>query len=125
MIGKIIKHNRAMHHMDLTSTGLNDFLIREIGNALRKARSVLCVHLSGNKGIANKENREWLCERIKCRPNEDIERFSRIRDKIIHLTKDNPPNMLDGIKSRVTREIDMRIKTDTTDPITPNDKFII
>ena len=114
-----------MKHMDLTSTGLNELLIKEIGNALRKARSLLCIHLSGNKGIADGENRQWLCERIKCRPNEDIERFSRIRDKIIYLQKDNPPDMLDGIKSRVTREIDMRIKTDKTDPITPNDKFII
>ena len=92
---------------------------------MRKARSVLCIHLSGNKGVATKENKKWLCDRIKCRPNEDIERFSRIRDKIILLQKDNPPNMLDGIKSRVTREIDMRIKTDKNDPITPNDKLII
>ena len=57
MIGKIIKHSRAMQHMDLTSTGLNTFLIKEIGNALRKARSLLCIHLSGNQGVADKDTK--------------------------------------------------------------------
>ena len=121
MIGKMIKHNRAMQHMDLTSTGLSSFLVKEVGNALRKARALLCIHLSGNQGVADKGTKAWLVERIKCRPGEDIARFSRIRDKIGRLMKDDPPNMLDGIKARVTREVDRRIKTDRTDPISPND----
>ena len=110
--------------MDLTVTGLNQFLVKEIGNALRKARSLICIHLSGNQGIADLETKQWLVDRIKCRPNEDIERFTRIRDKIMNLMKDQPANMLDGIKSRITREIDMRIKTDMNNPITPNDQLV-
>ena len=56
---------------------------------------------------------------------EDIERYKRIRDKILQVLKDDPPNILDGIKSRVTREIDMRIKTHHSDPISAHEKLIM
>ena len=54
-----------------------------------------------------------------------MERFKRIRDKIHIMLKEIPSDILDGIKSRVTREIDMRIKTDRTDPISAHEKFIL
>ena len=41
------------------------------------------------------------------------------------MLKDTPSDILDGIKSRVTREIDMKIKTNRTDPISAHEKFII
>ena len=41
------------------------------------------------------------------------------------MLKDDPPNILDGIRSRVTREIDMRIKTDHSDPISAHEKFVM
>jgi hypothetical protein len=45
---------------------------------LRRAGSLLSIHLSGNPGLTE-ENREYLVKRIRCRPNEDLERFNRIQ----------------------------------------------
>jgi hypothetical protein len=64
-------------HLDLTCTGLSNLIIRELGSCLRRAGSLLSIHLSGNPGLTE-ENCEYLANRIKCRPREDIERFSRI-----------------------------------------------
>ena len=125
MLGKIIKHNRAIQLLDLTSTGLSAAQMKEIGSSMRKAKSLLSIHLSANPGVSNEFDRQWLRDRIKCRQLEDIYRYKRIRDKIHQVLKDDPPNILDGIRSRVTREIDMRIKTDHSDPISAHEKFVM
>ena len=52
-------------------------MIREVGTSLRRAASLLVLHLSGNPGLSN-EMRLYLHQRIKCRPNEDMHRFQRI-----------------------------------------------
>lgn len=44
---------------------------------MRKAKSLLCLHLSGNPGLTP-QVQEWVTQRIRCRPNEDMERFTRI-----------------------------------------------
>ena len=66
MLGKIIKHSKTILHMNLTGTGLSEGVIFEMGNSLRRARSLLCLHLSGNPGLTS-ENFEYLNTRIKCR----------------------------------------------------------
>ena len=58
-IGKIIKQNKNMQHMDLSGTGLNSKIIYELGKCLRRARAVCCIHLSGNPGMSE-ENRLYL-----------------------------------------------------------------
>lgn len=75
--------------MDITSTGLSSFIIKEIGTCLRRARSILSIHLSGNPGL-NNENFDFLVNRLRCRPNEDITRFSKIEAVLAHMTKDFP-----------------------------------
>ena len=77
MLGKIIKHSRSLQHMNLSGTGLSEKVIYEMGTILRRARAILSLHLSGNPGLSS-ENMEYLHNRIRCRPNEDIERFTRI-----------------------------------------------
>jgi Ran GTPase-activating protein (RanGAP) involved in mRNA processing and transport len=88
-LGQMIKHNKNLLHMDITSAGLGSFIVREIGTCLRRARSILCIHLSGNPGM-NTENFEFLVRRIRCRPNEDIARFVKIENVISEMTKDFP-----------------------------------
>jgi hypothetical protein len=68
-------------HFDLTSTGLNDMVVREVGTSLRRATSLLAIHLSGNPGMTA-YNLEFLPRRIRVRPNEDMERFKRIQDAV-------------------------------------------
>lgn len=77
MLGTIIKRNKQLLHLDLTCTGLTNLIVHEMGSHLRRAGSLLSIHLSGNPGLS-RENCEYLANRIKCRPREDIERFSRI-----------------------------------------------
>ena len=77
MLGKIIKHSRTLVHMNLSGCGLSKEVIYEMGTCLRRARSVLCLHLSGNPGLTT-ENLDYLGKRVRCRPNEDIERFTRV-----------------------------------------------
>lgn len=86
----MIKHNKSLIHIDLSSTGLGKFIIKEIGTCLKRAKSCLAVHLSGNFGL-NPENYEFLINRIKSRPNEDIARFLRIEKVIYEMTKNYPP----------------------------------
>ena len=39
-----------MMHLDLSSTGLSSEMLREFGTALRRAKSLISLHLSGNPG---------------------------------------------------------------------------
>ena len=77
MIGKLIKHSRTMQHIDLTGTGLGTYVIKAIGNALRKSRALMCIHLSGNPGLT-RQNMGLIERGCKTRDNEDISRFIRI-----------------------------------------------
>jgi hypothetical protein len=77
LIGKQIKFNPNLTHLDLSSTGLTSQIIHGLGKTLRRSRSLLSVHLSENPGLTA-ENKRYITKRIKARPNEDIERFSRI-----------------------------------------------
>ena len=81
MIGKIIKHSRTMQHIDLTGTGLGTYIIKEIGNSMRKSRALMCIHLSGNPGLT-RQNMGLMTAGLKMRQDEDIVRFIRL-DKII------------------------------------------
>ena len=87
MLGKIIKHSKTLQHIDLTGTGLSSQVIHSMGTALRRSRSILVIHLSGNPGL-NLTNMEYLTQRIRCRPNEDIERYTRITTVVKNTLKE-------------------------------------
>ena len=61
-----VKYNQKLYHLDLTHTGLNELMIKKIGTALNKARSLVGIHLSDNPGITER-NLEFLKDRIRCR----------------------------------------------------------
>jgi len=50
-ITRFIKYNKNLIHMDLSHTGLNEIAIKFIATSLRKARSLVSIHLCGNLGI--------------------------------------------------------------------------
>lgn len=64
-ITDFIKYNQNLYHLNLSNTGLNDDLIKKIGVALRKARALVCIHLTGNPGISE-YNVNFLHKRIRC-----------------------------------------------------------
>mmetsp|Transcript_3421 Transcript_3421/g.4526 ORF Transcript_3421/g.4526 Transcript_3421/m.4526 type:complete len:158 (-) Transcript_3421:2258-2731(-) len=105
MLGKIIKHSRTMQHMNLSGTGLSAAVIYEVGTFLRRARAIQVLHLSGNPGLTS-ENFIYLHKRIKCRPNEDIERFTRIQAVVKGVLRGAgaSSNIINGIKIKVERD---------------------
>ena len=111
--------------MDLSGTGLSSRIIYELGKCLRRSRAIVCIHLSGNPGTSD-ENRLYLNERIHCRKNEDMTRFTRICTAIKGVMKNQPKNVLDGIKVKIQRDIDFRVRRNLHDPIlnNHNDKLI-
>ena len=117
MLGKIIKHSRTMIHMNLTGCGLSDEVIHEIGTCLRRSRSVLVIHLSGNPGLS-KDNFEYLEKRVKCRSREDIERFTRISGVVKGVIRGSgaATNIINGIKVKIERDSDFH-QVHKKDPI--------
>ena len=119
MLGKMIKHSKTLQHLNLTGTGLNSAVIFEMGSFMRRARSLLVIHLSANPGIYGKppeeagldpelDNMNYLSRRIKCRLNEDIERFTRVSAfvKGVMTAAGAGQNIIDGIKIKVDRDND-------------------
>jgi len=48
---EFIKHNPKLLHLDLSYTGLTKLMLIEFGPALRKSKSMITLHLTGNPGI--------------------------------------------------------------------------
>ena len=117
LLGKIIKHSKTMIHMNLTGTGLSAGVIYEIGTCLRRARSVLVVHVSGNPGLS-RENMDYLPNRVRCRPREDIERYTRISGVVKGVLRATGAvaNIMNGIKVKVERDSDFH-QVHKKDPI--------
>ena len=70
-ITKFMKHNKNLLHLDLSNTGLNEQMVRTIATALKRSRSIISLHLTGNPGVTP-EAKEFLFERVRCckpRPN--------------------------------------------------------
>jgi len=71
-VTKFMKYNKNLLHLDLSNTGLNEQMVRTIATALKRSRSIISLHLSGNPGITP-ESKEFLFERVRCcRPRPSI-----------------------------------------------------
>ena len=126
MLGKLIKHSKILTHINLTGTGLSAEVIYEMGNSLRKCRSILVIHLSGNPGLTQK-NLEYLSTRIRCRQNEDIERFTRLQFFVKNFLKNAgiTNNIISGVRGKVNRDTEFKM-LHKSDPIetSVNDQLV-
>ena len=89
-IGKFIKHNKNLQQLDLSHTQLKPRLLREICITLRKAKSLLTLNVSGNLGQepADTEVREFISQRIRCKPDPyDLERLAYISEFMHDINK--------------------------------------
>ena len=50
-ICKFIKYNPKLLHFDISKTGLSKHQLIELGPALRRAKSLISLHASGNPGV--------------------------------------------------------------------------
>lgn len=62
-----IKHNPKLLHLDLSHMGLSHLMLRELGPALRRAKAIISLHISGNPGV-DKALRKYLHARVHCAP---------------------------------------------------------
>lgn len=79
-LNNFMKYNKNLLHFDLSSTGLSEAMLWYIGTALRRAKSLVSLHLSGNPGVT-KNVKDYLYKRVRCREIEDINhvKFDRLQ----------------------------------------------
>ncbi len=65
-LGKFIKRNKNLIHLDLSHTQLTEGMLWWIGSTLTRAPSLASLHLSGNPGITSELKRQ-LQLRIRCK----------------------------------------------------------
>jgi hypothetical protein len=73
--------------------------VKKLGGVLKRATSLLSVHLSGNPG-----NFKKLAARIKCRPLEDIDRFTRIQTFVNECVQSLSPQLVQGVVYKMSKE---------------------
>ena len=71
----LVKRNKQLLHLNLTSTGLTEQMIVDIAVALRRAKSLLSVHLCGNKGVTER-SKEFMKIKIRAMPDFVQRNFS-------------------------------------------------
>lgn len=64
-VTRFIKYNRNLVHFDLSHTGLSEQALRVIGASLKRGRSIVSLHMSGNPGVTQ-SLKDYLFERIRC-----------------------------------------------------------
>ena len=52
-LGTFMKHNTKLLHLNLSQTNLSKRMLEMVGPILRRARSMLVLHLSGNPGVSD------------------------------------------------------------------------
>lgn len=68
-LSAFIKYNPHLHHLDLQGCGLTNYILIEIGSALRKSKSLVGIHLSENPGLTT-EMKEQLFARVHCKSSD-------------------------------------------------------
>ena len=50
LLAEIIKKNKSLQHLNLDAIGLNEAMVCMIGKTMRRAKSLLSIHMSYNPG---------------------------------------------------------------------------
>jgi hypothetical protein len=50
LLGEIIKKNKSLLHLNLDAVGLTEVMVCMIGKIMRRAKSLLSIHMSYNPG---------------------------------------------------------------------------
>lgn len=64
---QLIKRNKKLQHLDLTGTGLSEFMMLKIGDGIARAKSLLSIHLCSNPGSTPRV-KDYLANRVRCMP---------------------------------------------------------
>ena len=100
-IARIIKYNKKLKHLDISNTGITLQMFEIIANSLRKAISLLSIHMSNNPFIA--ELKETNIETEFTKRKEKTEPVEYEEEKKEKLTLEK---VLAIIKAKKTINID-------------------
>lgn len=75
----MVKHNLKLQHLNLSYTGMSQYMLLQFGPALRRSRSLLALHLSGNPGLSQ-DLKSHLHQRTHSQPYIDPINISLIAD---------------------------------------------
>mmetsp|Transcript_19701 Transcript_19701/g.26652 ORF Transcript_19701/g.26652 Transcript_19701/m.26652 type:complete len:138 (+) Transcript_19701:443-856(+) len=67
LLTKVLKENKRLQHLDLTSTNLPSQVIIHLCNRLRKSRSICSVHLTDNPGLDETTLEDTIFNMLKCK----------------------------------------------------------
>ena len=65
-LSNFIKYNKNLLHLDLSNTGMTEDMLWNIGTAMRRSRSMVALHLSGNPGVTQ-ALKDYLEQRVRCK----------------------------------------------------------
>jgi len=82
---KFIKYNFKLYHLDLSHTGLTTLMLREFGSSLRRAKSLLSLHLNGNPGLSSALKAE-MHQRVHCAESEETISLNVISSNLVKKT---------------------------------------
>lgn len=71
----LIKRNKQLMHLNLVSTGLTEHMITELAKAMRRSKSLLSVHLCGNKGVTDRV-KDFVQTKIRAMPSTPQRTFN-------------------------------------------------
>jgi hypothetical protein len=71
---------------------------------MRRAGSIVSIHLSGNPGLSE-QNKKYICERVRCRPNENMDRFNQIQN-LVNYTPLDTKQLKQGIANRMYKFVE-------------------
>ena len=69
LLTEVMKKNRKLQHLDLTSTNLPSQVIIYLCDRLRKSRSILSAHFSDNPGLQDEFIEQTIARIMKCKEN--------------------------------------------------------
>lgn len=126
-LGQFMKHNQKLIHVNISHTNLSRGMLLSLGPILRKSRSMLVLHASGNPGIAPNrdpgfldEVRATLHERAHC-AQDVVPIHMNLGDNIKTGARTDGPNSLKaGLKLKKHNE-DRARKEDGRIPELEND----
>lgn len=70
-LGEFIRYNRQLEHLDLSNTCLNEQVFISLVPYIKRAKSILGLHLNHNPGV-NAETKAFWQKNIKLKVEENI-----------------------------------------------------
>lgn len=100
-LGQLIKHNGKLLHLNLTQTALTKPMLMAIAGVMRRAKSLLALHLTGNPGVDD-DLKKQMHEKVVARPmvvHQYIDSFNR-ENLGIKQRSEGPNQLKGGLKVR-------------------------